>query len=142
MPGAIRLLLALLAAGVLAALLPLGLLASENPDRFLQALQRQWQFGALVFVLPAVANAAVGFAAGHRRSWALLPLSLAVPAVAVVAAVGEAKGPLVIGLSLVPAGIVWLAGRLGQAARGGAKAGPAEPSAAADPARDIASPDS
>jgi hypothetical protein len=130
------LLLALFGAGVMASLGPLGLILSKGPDRLLQSFQELWQFGASVFVLPAVANVTVGFAAGRTRSWALLPLSLMVPAVVVVMAAGEAKGPLLpslIFLSLVPACVTWLAGRLGQGACATAQTGSAGQVAVADP---------
>lgn len=125
MRGVLRLFLTLLAALALGALVPMGLLTwsyLENPERFLWNFQ--WEEGTLrdllLFLLLPVGNAIVGFSMGSQRGrgWALLPLSLAWPALAAVSSAGDPKGPIVIGLALVPACITWLAGRMGQQIRG------------------------
>lgn len=134
MRSTLRLILVLLAAGVLAAVVPLGLIAWwEDPDRFFLTLEREWRGDSskyrlilAVFVLPAVANAGLGYVIGAGRAWALLPLCLAFPVLALVAsAIEPTKGPIGVLLSLVPAGVAWLTGRLGQVVRGRNQAGSA-----------------
>ncbi|MCY2945353.1 MAG: hypothetical protein NT142_12645 [Planctomycetota bacterium] len=121
MQNLLRLALVLLAASVFAAILPLGLIAWDHPGRFLVTIQRELKDGSTeyllilcLFLVPSVANAWLGYSFVSGKGWGLVPLCLIVPVWAWVTSIDEAKGPIVILLSLVPSGVCWLSGRLGQ----------------------------
>lgn len=129
MRSAICLVLSLLASAAAAAVVPLAWLVWDNPDPCFQSLQREWQADSplfrvfmAMFVVPAVANTIVGFVTGLRKTWALLPLCLALPVIALIlvyiGGVQDDPGAMVlVAITLMPACVAWLAGRLGQVAR-------------------------
>ncbi len=116
----------LLAAGVISLILPLGWIAWENPGRFPETIQRELRGEPaeylpilFMFLFPSLANAWVGFRLAPCHGWGLVPLCLIVPVWVFgwVIWTNDAKGPIGILLSLVPAGVCWLAGRMGQVFR-------------------------
>ncbi len=117
----LRLFMVILLSGIVAAILPLGWIEWLEPGRFRETIQREISGGRTevlglfgLYLVPSMANALVGYCLVARKSWVLVPLCLIAPVWVLVTTLNDAKGPIVFMLSLVPAGVCWLTGRLGQ----------------------------